>query len=264
MEGFVSDNLLAVKNGHKCVKPLAWTTALEAKATTAVDAYLTFLGSVSFEHRVEALSRLARQELVDGELKVQLLYNVGRLYFSKSITELENQKTRASSSSIHECSFYYEECGKILREIVAARSNTNLDHLHMHRMSVDLFGEEVAQQMIVVSGTKFKEDADASLRLIMSNADKIRTGWDVIDIECAWDTIDMYRVAIAQTKCKDLELEAEALSQIGYIYEKVLHEDAKAKVYFYACLSLCESMKPKTFTKKVWFIRWVELSFISK
>jgi hypothetical protein len=222
------------------------------------------------------------------------------------VAELENKNTRASSSSINESSFYYEECGKALRGLLAASEGNEKyaddKFIATQCSSSDRLSEDLLNQMVLINGTLFKEEADTSLRSLMSlvydskenddhddgnDNDNDDDGDDYEDdddddddeddddddydnkdddddyynddedyynnddyyyaekVQHAWNTIDLYRLAIVQTKGKNLELEAEALSQIGYIYEQVLGDDAKAKVCFYSCFNICESMRPK-------------------
>jgi hypothetical protein len=302
MEDFITNNLKAVVHGRSCEKSAEWIKALKEKAHKGVDDYVSYLNTLPFRHRIEALSRLLKsQKLLNAELNVQLLYNLGRLYLSQSMVELENKNTRVSSSSINDSSFYFEESGKAFREFLAARAdgraNDDDDFLTTQRLSLDQLSEDLMDQMAVIKGTLFKEEADKSLRSLMSSVYDSKESDDDDDddddeyddededhidddddddddddeddtedskdddddddkkIERAWDVIDLYRVAILQTKGKNLEVEAEAMSQIGYIYEQVLGENAKAKACFYSCFNVCESMRPKTFKRMPWFIR---------
>jgi hypothetical protein len=262
MEDFVTNNSQAVMHGRSCMKPAEWIKALKKRAHNGVTDYEIYLKSaLPFGQQVEALLRLlALRKQANAELNVHLLFNLSCLYLNQSVAELESKNTRASSSSVNESSFYFEECGKTLRECLAVREaddkkyyyNKFLDAQHSN---MDGLGKNLTGQMVLVSGTFFKEKADKSIKSLMSSVHDSKGNVADENIELAWDTIDLYRVAIGQTKGKHLELEAEVLSQIGYIYEQVLCEDAKAKACFYSCFNICESMRPKTFKKMPWFIR---------
>ena len=52
-----------------------------------------------------------------------------------------------------------------------------------------------------------------------------------------------------------MELEAEIVSKLALIYEKVLKLIDKSKFFYYACFNLAEAMKPKSFNNKSWYIR---------
>jgi len=45
------------------------------------------------------------------------------------------------------------------------------------------------------------------------------------------------------------------MSKLGLIYTVILKMKDKAKTCYYECFRLAESMKPKLFTHKSWFIR---------
>jgi len=79
-----------------------------------------------------------------------------------------------------------------------------------------------------------------------------------VNIELLWEIIDHYKSAILKCREKNIEIEAECLSKIGTIYEKILGMKEQARVCHYNCLELVESMKPKTFTTYVWYIKCIE------
>ncbi len=177
-----------------------------------------------------------------------MLLNLGRLYFNQSVQKLENDEFNLSSQYINECPFYYEECSRILRTL-EADPDSSLDYDYIDDESLDMFNNEVTQQILITDAKKCKHDADLLLDMFINYEERL-------DIEKVWDTIELYRVAITKTKGQYLELEAEILSIIGLIYDKVLKLESKGKTYFYTCFSLCESMRPKTFKMHSWFKRY--------
>jgi hypothetical protein len=166
------------------------------------------------------------------------------------VQKLEEDEFNMSSQYINECSFYYEECSRILRNL----EPDSYDEDYIDRESLETFNEEFRQQMLITDAKKVKHDADLLLDLFINYEERL-------DIEKVWDTIDMYRVAIMKTKDKDLELEAEILSIIGLIYDKVLKIESKSRAYYYDCFNLCESSHPKTFNTREWFKRLFKIDF---
>lgn len=78
---------------------------------------------------------------------------------------------------------------------------------------------------------------------------------ETIEIELVWDAIDNYKAAVIKARDRDIEIEAECVSKMATIFEKILFVKETARAYHYNCLELAESMKPKTFYSCTWYLK---------
>jgi hypothetical protein len=171
-------------------KSNAWIVTEENRAHKVAENYTNHLNGFKFEQRVAALTKLAA--LVSEKVKFQLLQSLGNIYFHQSVQKLENDEFNTSSQYISECSFYYEECSKILRILEASPSNT-FDTNFISYQSLESFNQQVGRQLLITDATRCKHDADSLLASFIDCAEPL-------DAEKVWDTIDLYRVAIIKAK----------------------------------------------------------------
>ena len=141
--------------------------------------------------------------------------------------------------------FIIQECVKTRNELNKT-SLISMTHIDAYDLK-ELEDNKLIQQCII-DGMKHRNLADLLL-------DRLINYEETLIMDQVWDCIDLYRESILKTKDKDLELEAEILSNLGLIYADVLKMANRAKTYYYACFSLTESMKPKLFTSHTWYIR---------
>ena len=74
-----------------------------------------------------------------------------------------------------------------------------------------------------------------------------------LNVDLIWDVIDWYKQATILARELDIEQEAIALSYLGFVYDKVLMLQSRAKAYYMRCLQLAESLKPRTFFTCSWY-----------
>jgi hypothetical protein len=101
-------------------------------------------------------------------------------------------------------------------------------------------------EFCIIESLKCKKLVDIKMEQILNKN-------ETLDMEAVWDCIDLCHEAIIKSKDKFIELEAEMLSLLGTIYEKILKIDSRAKKYYKACFTLTEALKPKLFTKCKWY-----------
>ena len=225
-------------------KPTEWFDQIKQSSIEAIDIYIhCFLFGENISVQLSSLSKLTRQDNVFKHIKARGNYRLCNLYYQMSIKFLDENEIDESFRSINESRYFCEECYRFSKVLGAKNFDIESVDLEQLKINTDL-------QICVVDGLKAKREAD----LIY---DKCINYCESINIELAWDAIDMYRIAIRATKNKDIELEAEITSIIGVIYEKVLCIKERAKEYYHISLELAESMKPKLFTDKAWYKRTI-------
>ena len=225
----------ALKYGEQC-KSLDWLDNIKEKATCAVDDYCSLLLRYASdeEQQIAFLIKLKNKSI--DIINCQILYNIALYYYKSSLIN-NDVNLRKSFRAISESNYFYEECFKLKNKI-------NFDF----KFDLNDFNANRIMQECAVVGLKHKNQADLLL-------DELINYDEAIEFEKVWDCVDLYHEAIVKTKDKDLELEAEILSILGHIYTSILKLKEKAKTCYYASIRLAESMRPKLFTTKSWYIR---------
>ena len=68
-----------------------------------------------------------------------------------------------------------------------------------------------------------------------------------LNFEMVWKVVDCYMEAIILAREIDMEVEAIALSRLGSVYDKILKDKFRAKIYFRRSIQLAMSLHPRTF-----------------
>ena len=118
----------------------------------------------------------------------------------------------------------------------------------INEYALDELNEEVTVQEYIAEAHQQKYIADQMY-------DEAINSDECVDIELIWNAVDDYKAAIIKSHDRDLEVEAECISKMATIFEKILFLKDLARRYHYKCLELAESMKPKTFYHRTWFIK---------
>jgi hypothetical protein len=242
----LSNASLALEFG-KYSKSVEWTSAIQSTTLDSIKFYFEAFKDEVFDSRCNSLSILMKNQNVDF-INYVLNAKLSEIFFKES--ELANDGTddgiKASFKYINECSFHYREASKFYERI---KKETIVCHDYIYFLNEFAdFADDIDAQFIIIEGYKYKRRAD--LRL-----DKCINGNKLLNFDLVCDIIDLYRDAIYLIKEHNIEIEAQILSQIGFIYDKVLNMQQEAKKNFYNCFNLAEAMKPKLFTNSSWYIR---------
>ncbi|XP_065684324.1 uncharacterized protein LOC124817936 isoform X1 [Hydra vulgaris] len=217
------------------------------KSIEAIELYInSFLFEKEYSLQISSLNELIQHDKILKIVKVHVTYRLSNLHHQISIKYLDEKQINESFKSINDCNYFYEECFRYNKQVYAE----NIDVEFNFWSDLDQLKTSIDLQICILDGLKAKHEADLTY-------DKCINESESVDIELAWNAIDMYRVAIKATATKDIELEAEITSIIGVIYEKILLIKERAKQYYMHALDLAESMKPKLFTAEAWYIRAV-------
>ncbi|XP_065669879.1 uncharacterized protein LOC124817936 isoform X2 [Hydra vulgaris] len=228
-------------------KPNEWKHHIIQKSIEAIELYInSFLFEKEYSLQISSLSELIQHDKILKIVKVYITYRLSNLHHQLSIKYLDEKEINESFKSINDCNYFYEECFKYNKQVNAE----NIDAEFNFWNDLDQLKTSIDLQICILDGLKAKHEADLTY-------DKCINESESVDIELAWNAIDMYRVAIKATATKDIELEAEITSIIGVIYEKILLIKERAKQCYMHALDLAESMKPKLFTAEAWYIRAV-------
>ena len=235
---------LAISSGTR-VKSIEWIHDIEDRSiNSAQDFYAFAKEDLDFESKVFQLNNLKKFSF--NKVNAHLNYFICEIFYHRSL-DLMEKNLNLSCQTIKECSYFYEESLKCLNESKKGRNCSMSDNCLDIEELDELYNDFMLQD-VILDGLKQKRLADILYHKAINETEDL-------DLELIWDSIDLYREAIRKAVNKDLEIEAEILSKIGTIYENVFKINEKSKEYYMACFSLAESLKPKIFTNKSWYIK---------
>lgn len=230
---------LAFNSGSK-VKSIEWINDIEKRSiSSSQDFYKFAVENLDFDTKVFQLNKLKNFSF--NQVNAYLNFYLCETFYHRSL-ELMEDKLNLSSQMIKECSYFYEESLKCLNK------NNKSHKISEFNLDLEELYNDFMLQDKILDGLRQKRLADLLYDKAINQAENL-------DLELIWDSIDLYREAIRKTANKDLEIEAEILCKIGTIYEFVLRLMEKSKECYMACFNLAESLKPKMFTNKSWYIK---------
>lgn len=228
-----------------------WIDYLKVKSKNNLIEYIDLISSQTQRHEnthvfVEKCIRLL--DLCPRHTKAHVNFKICQYYFNKSVQNIDIDYL-ISLRSIKECYFFYQECLRLVKLDQQVTSSTNQNEYNLDRTLIDELIDDVLRQECIAEARQQKNIADGYY-------DKAVNVSEQLDVDQIWNVIDLYRDAIIKAKEKDVEIEAECLSKIATIYDRVLLCKDQAKAYYYKCFELAESMKPKVSHHFcAWFIK---------
>lgn len=106
--------------------------------------------------------------------------------------------------------------------------------------------DDIVFEMCMAEATKAVETGESLLRALVIEEESL-------NIDMIWDIIDWFQQAIILAREKDIEVEAIASSNLGYIYDKILKIKDKAKNLFRNAFKLAHALEPKNVTTEPWY-----------
>ena len=225
----------AFNKGNSC-KSGEWRDGILSLLSLSMDEAITWSDDIyCVDDRLRFLESLSHNLTID-QLGLQLQLKIGNLTFNDGATKLQNFDYKGALSRMRDCYYHIEEAKKL--------ANIQQDAERIEEVKVleqDVFYHSSAAESI---------QAREHGRQILDTATQQE---EELNLELIWDVIDCYKQATILARELDIEQEAIALSYLGYVYDKVLKIQSKAKAYYMRCLQLAESLKPRTFFSQIWY-----------
>ncbi|XP_033125994.1 uncharacterized protein LOC117123998 [Anneissia japonica] len=180
------------------------------------------------------LLAMACQFVPTSASKAELSILYVECLLSKAINLLQEGVFGKSKSFLYDCYQPLEE----------ARRYAGSDKDMMSE--VRTLHEDVVMQTSVVEARQALDTADDLKEKILKTEEEL-------SIDMVWEVLDWYKKAILQTREKDIELEAIAMSRIGVIYDSILKLRSKARPYFKGAITLAHSLHPRVLTQEIWY-----------
>ena len=225
----------AFNKGNSC-KSGEWRDGILSLLSLSMDEAITWSDDIfCVDDRLRFLESLSHNLSID-QLGLQLQLKIGNLTFNDGATKLQNFDYKGALSRMRDCYYHIEEAKKL--------ANIQQDAERIEEVKVleqDVFYHSSAAESI---------QAREHGRQILDTATQQE---EELNVELIWDVIDWYKQATILARELDIEQEAIALSYLGYVYDKVLKIQSKAKAYYMRCLQLADSLKPRTFFSQIWY-----------
>ncbi len=181
-------------------------------------------------------------------VKFQLFHALARSQLAQSLSYLNGSDVIAGRKLIGEAHSNLLRCKSVLLHIKCKKGFYEDDFVNAS-MSNDL-EKEISKRRLMADVYLLKIDADFNMQIYI-NFDAP----DSSNRERACEVINLYKKAIHMANGKFPEFNAELLSILGLICEKILKNETKARLYFYECFDLCKSIHSKTLRSQTWYIR---------
>ena len=226
---------LALCKGSSC-KPEEWKDGILLSLSSCLEEAIAFFENFSStDDRLRLLETLSHH-LNIKQLTLDVQLKIGKLVFYDGASKLQNFDYKGALSRMRDCYYHIEEAKKL----------ANIQHDAERIEEVKVLEQDVFYHSSAAESIQAREHG----RQILDTATQQE---EELNLELIWDVIDWYKQATILARELDIEQEAIALSYLGYVYDKVLKIQSKAKEYFMRSLQLAESLKPRTFSTHAWY-----------
>jgi len=229
---------LAYKTGQRCGKKVddVWLTELGENIEFVLDEASRFIDQCTEDLKMYTSMHFEFFDCIpDKRFCSQAMFAVAEKMFNQAIVYRDNNDFKDSL-------YWLNEARRPLEE---AQQN----------------GKHHGDSFLVDVRVK-KEDVELELSIAQSAQANFVAGGilgnytfeeEFIDMNAVYEAMDWYKKAAILARGNDLEQEAIACHYLGYIHEKVLRTNSKAKIYYKQVMSLTEAAKPRIFTSKTWY-----------
>lgn len=222
----------AFKIGEGC-KDKAWLDNLVVIYTECIEQARSQLTDLPCKEKIIALEQYV-SVMHDDSQKGQFYLEIASLTFTCAVEALVKRDYRSALGALHDCHRPIHECIRI-----SEGSKEGISE-------VSVLENDVQFQLAMAESLQAIDQGDTLLKIAVDEN-------EFIIMDLLYDVIDWYKNAVILAREVEIEMEAIALSRLGYVYERVLRMKSKSREYYTRSLQLAMSLQPRNFYAESWY-----------